>query len=206
MTKPLHKLSLLALAALLFAGCSHTQTTQPTRDTIPTMNATSSQPTYEPPTLSETPIVATQATLVTNKGEITIKLFRDKAPLTTQNFLKLTQKGFYDGIVFHRVIPDFMAQVGDPLTKEAGKEGMWGSGGPGYTIDDEFDPSLRHDKPGMVSMANRGPKTGGSQFFITHVPTPWLDDKHAIFGEVTKGMDVVLAITQGDKIESVRIE
>lgn len=148
-------------------------------------------------------IAATQATLHTTQGEIVIKLFRDKAPLTTANFLNLADEGFYDGIIFHRVIKDFMAQVGDPLTKEKGKEALWGTGGPGYMIADEFDPELKHDKPGIVSMANSGPNTGGSQFFITHVATPWLDGKHAVFGEVTDGLDVLMKIKKGDKINSI---
>jgi peptidyl-prolyl cis-trans isomerase B (cyclophilin B) len=148
-------------------------------------------------------ISATTVTLKTTKGDITFDIYTDKVPLTAQNFLNLAKSGLYDGIVFHRVIPDFMAQVGDPLTKEPGMESRWGTGGPGYTIADEFAPDLKHDGPGVVSMANAGPNTGGSQFFITHEATPWLDGKHAVFGKVTKGMDVVLAITQGDKIISV---
>lgn len=148
-------------------------------------------------------IEAKTVTLKTTKGDITFDIYTDKVPLTAQNFLNLAKSGFYDGIVFHRVIPDFMAQVGDPLTKQAGSEAAWGTGGPGYVIADEFDPTLKHDGPGVVSMANAGPNTGGSQIFITHVATPWLDGKHAVFGKVTKGMDVVLAITKGDKIISV---
>ena len=153
------------------------------------------------------PIVGTQATITTTKGDVVIKLDTDKAPLTTRNFLTLASEGFYDGIVFHRVIPDFMAQVGDPLTKDQSKEAMWGSGGPGYTIQDEFDPSLTHSGPGIVSMANTGqPNTGGSQFFITYEATPWLDGKHAVFGKVTAGMDVLRQIDVGDKIVSVAIK
>ena len=127
-----------------------------------------------------------QAIIETNKGTIEVELFEDKAPKTTANFIKLAQEGFYDGIIFHRVIPDFMIQTGDP-------EGT-GRGGPGYTINDEFHPSLKHSKPGILSMANAGPNTGGSQFFITQIATPWLDGKHAIFGQVIKGQDVVDAI------------
>ncbi len=148
------------------------------------------------------PIEATQVTLKTTKGDITFKLFREKAPLTTLNFLNLVQDGFYDEIIFHRVIPDFMAQVGDPLTKEPGMEARWGTGGPGYQIADEFDPELKHDKAGIISMANSGPNTGGSQFFITHEATPWLDGKHAVFGEVTEGIENLMLIEQGDKIIS----
>lgn len=148
-------------------------------------------------------INAKSVTLTTTKGDITFEIYTDKVPLTAQNFLNLSKSGFYDGIVFHRVIPDFMAQVGDPLTKEPGMESRWGTGSPGYTIADEFVPQLKHDGPGVVSMANSGPNTGGSQFFITHEATPWLDGKHAVFGKVTSGLDVLMSITQGDKITSV---
>jgi len=126
------------------------------------------------------------ARIETNVGEFTLELFEDKAPITTKNFIDLAQKGYYDGVIFHRVIKDFMIQGGDPTGT--------GRGGPGYTIKDEFDPSLRHDSEGILSMANAGPNTGGSQFFITLVPTPWLDNKHAIFGKITSGMDVVRQI------------
>lgn len=145
-------------------------------------------------------IEASQVTFETSKGEIVMELYRDKAPLTTANFLQLIKDGFYDGVVFHRVIDDFMVQVGDPLTKEPGNEGLWGTGGPGYTIADEFDSELTHDGPGVLSMANAGPNTGGSQIFITHVATPWLDGKHAVFGKVIQGMEVVNAIEKGDTI------
>ncbi len=138
-----------------------------------------------------------RATLKTSKGDIQLGLFADKAPLTVANFLNLASRGYYDGIKFHRVIPDFMIQGGDP----AGT----GAGGPGYEFEDEFAPSLKHELPGRLSMANRGPRTNGSQFFITHVPTPWLDGKHAIFGEVTDGQAVVDAIRQGDAIASIQI-
>jgi peptidyl-prolyl cis-trans isomerase A (cyclophilin A) len=122
-------------------------------------------------------------TIETNHGTITAELFQERAPETAGNFLKLAQDGFYDGVVFHRVIDDFMIQGGDP-------DGT-GRGGPGYTIDDEFHPELKHDAPGILSMANAGPNTGGSQFFITLAATPWLDGKHAVFGKVVEGMDVV---------------
>jgi peptidyl-prolyl cis-trans isomerase A (cyclophilin A) len=122
----------------------------------------------------------------TSQGEFDVELFADNAPLTVKNFVDLAQKGFYDGLVFHRVIPDFMIQGGDPKGT--------GMGGPGYTIKDEFHPSLRHSGPGILSMANAGPNTGGSQFFITLASTPWLDNKHAVFGKVTKGLDVVQKI------------
>ncbi len=138
------------------------------------------------------------ATLKTDKGDIEIELYADKAPITVNNFVFLAREGFYNGVTFHRVIKDFMIQGGDP----AGT----GSGGPGYKFRDEFHPSLRHSGPGVLSMANAGPGTNGSQFFITHIATPWLDGKHSIFGQVTKGQDVVNAIQQGDIIESVEID
>lgn len=148
------------------------------------------------------PIEGTQVTLKTNKGDIVLELFRDKAPLTTLNFLTLVKEGFYDGIVFHRVIPGFMAQFGDPLSKDPEKQALWGTGGPGYAIADEFSPELRHDDAGILSMANSGPNTGGSQVFITYAPQPHLDGKHAVFGKVVSGMDVLTQITNGDKIIS----
>ena len=147
------------------------------------------------------------ANVYTSRGVITGKLEYEKVPLTVANFVGLAEgtkthnrkasKFFYDGLTFHRVIPNFMIQGGDP----AGN----GSGGPGYQFQDEFDPSLKHDRPGMFSMANAGPGTNGSQFFITHVPTPWLDGKHSIFGKVVRGQDVVNAVQGGDVIDSIRI-
>jgi cyclophilin family peptidyl-prolyl cis-trans isomerase len=122
----------------------------------------------------------------TSKGDFTIELFEDKAPNTTKNFIDLVNKKFYDGLIFHRVIDGFMIQGGDPKGN--------GTGGPGYTIKDEFNPDLKHDSAGIISMANAGPDTGGSQFFITLAPTPWLNNKHAVFGKVTTGLDVVQAI------------
>lgn len=150
-----------------------------------------------------TPIEATSATITTTKGDITFDLFRDKAPITTINFLTLAKEGYYNGIVFHRVIPDFMAQVGDPLTKDPTKQAEWGTGGAGYTIPDEFDSSLKFDSEGIVAMANAGPNTGSSQIFITYEATPWLDGHHTIFGKVTAGMDVAKQLTVGDKIVSI---
>lgn len=147
-----------------------------------------------------------KAILHTEKGDITLNLFEDKAPKTVNNFVFLSRQGFYDDSIFHRVILNFMAQGGDPTGT--------GRGGPGYRFEDEFHPDLKHNKPGILSMANAGPNTNGSQFFITHVPTPWLDDKHAVFGEVEEGMDVVFAIPARDpsapenpgvKIESIDI-
>ncbi|PLX47635.1 MAG: peptidylprolyl isomerase [Desulfobulbaceae bacterium] len=136
----------------------------------------------------------------TTKGTIRVKLFADKVPMTVASFVNLAQRGFYKGLTFHRVINDFMIQGGCPLGT--------GTGEPGYRFEDEFDPSLVHDAPGKLSMANAGPGTNGSQFFITHVPCPWLDGKHAVFGEVVgqEDMDVVNAIAQGDGINTITIE
>ena len=130
------------------------------------------------------------ATFKTDNGDIVVRLFADRVPQTVNNFVFLARQGFYDNTFFHRVIKDFMVQGGDPTGT--------GRGGPGYSFRDEFDPKLKHDKPGMLSMANAGPNTNGSHFFITHVPTPWLDGKHAIFGQVVTGMDVVLSIPERD--------
>jgi peptidyl-prolyl cis-trans isomerase B (cyclophilin B) len=140
------------------------------------------------------------ATFQTSKGPIHVRLFADKAPVTVANFANLAQRGFYDGLSFHRVIADFMIQGGCPLGT--------GTGGPGYRFEDECRSDLKHDAPGKLSMANAGPGTNGSQFFITHVATPWLDGKHTIFGEVVAAQDqqVVNAIRQGDTIEKVTIE
>jgi len=126
------------------------------------------------------------ATFETSMGTFKVELFTDLAPKTCRNFMDLAERKYFDGIIFHRVIDGFMIQGGDPTGT--------GRGGPGYTIPDEFGEGLKHDKPGILSMANAGPGTGGSQFFVTLVPTPWLDGKHAIFGRVSSGMDVVEAI------------
>jgi cyclophilin family peptidyl-prolyl cis-trans isomerase len=146
------------------------------------------------------------ATFKTEKGDITVQLFADRAPRTVENFVTLARAGFYDGTTFHRVIGGFMAQGGDPTGT--------GTGGPGYQFGDEFDPSLRHDSPGTLSMANAGPGTNGSQFFITYGPTPHLDDRHSVFGKVTAGMDVLRSLRErdpqrdrqpGDRIETIEI-
>ena len=137
------------------------------------------------------------ATFDTARGPIKIELYPDKAPLTVANFVNLAQRGFYDGLNFHRVIPDFMVQGGCP-------EGS-GRGGPGYKFEDETRTGLSHER-GVLSMANAGPSSNGSQFFITHVATPWLDGKHTVFGKVLEGMDVVDSVAQGDVINSVKIE
>ena len=137
------------------------------------------------------------ATIETPRGVIKIQLFDDKTPKTVENFVTLTNKGFYNGLKFHRVIADFMIQGGCP-------EGS-GRGGPGYKFADEFHPTLKHNSPGILSMANSGPNTNGSQFFITHGPTPHLDGKHTVFGKVIAGQDVVDAVRQGDAMTKVTI-
>ena len=147
------------------------------------------------------------ATLHTDRGAIKVKLFAQEAPVTVNNFVFLARDGYFDGTTFHRVIKNFMVQGGDPTGS--------GMGGPGYKIKDEFHPRLKHNKGGILSMANAGPNTGGSQFFITHTATPHLDNRHAVFGEVVEGMDVVNAIRErdpgrdrnpGDKIQRIEIE
>jgi peptidyl-prolyl cis-trans isomerase B (cyclophilin B) len=140
------------------------------------------------------------ATIKTNKGDIKLKLFPDKTPLTVLNFVNLSKRGFYNNLTFHRVIPNFMIQGGCPLGN--------GTGGPGYQFKDEFSLELRHNKAGILSMANAGPDTNGSQFFITHVPTPYLNNKHTVFGEVidSKDIKIVNSIAMGDKINSILIE
>ena len=134
----------------------------------------------------------------TTKGDIELALYPSKAPVTVANFLNLINRGYYKGISFHRVIPDFMIQGGDPTGT--------GMGGPGYRFEDECRPDLKHDGPGVLSMANAGPGTNGSQFFITHVPTDWLNGKRTVFGKVTEGQDVVDSIGQGDTISGITIE
>lgn len=140
------------------------------------------------------------AVIETDKGKIRLKLFADEAPFTVANFVNLARRDFYKDRTFHRVIADFMIQGGCPFGN--------GMGGPGYQFEDEFAPGLKHDRPGILSMANAGPNTNGSQFFITHVPTPWLDRKHTVFGEVVSEEDqeVVNSIAQNDKIHNITIE
>ena len=146
------------------------------------------------------------ARVKTERGDMVVELYADRTPLTVENFVNLARSGFYDGTTFHRVIPGFMAQGGDPT-------GM-GTGGPGYQFRDEIDPTLRHSGPGMLSMANAGPGTNGSQFFITFGPTPHLDGKHSVFGRVTEGLEVLRSIRErdpqrdrqpGDRIETIEI-
>ena len=133
----------------------------------------------------------------TDRGQIKVELYPDKAPLTVASFVNLARRGFYDGLAFHRVIPDFMVQGGCPKGT--------GTGGPGYKFEDEANNGVKHDR-GVLSMANAGPNTNGSQFFITHIKTDWLDGKHTVFGKVSEGLDVVDAVKQGDAIKSVKIE
>src|ERR671917_549762 len=164
--------------------------------------------TYDgPPEMGLKPGYEYYANLVTEKGPVKIRLFAEEVPETVNNFVSLAREGYFDGTTFHRVIKDFMVQGGDPTGT--------GTGGPGYRIRDEFHPDLRHDRPGILSMANAGPNTGGSQFFITYAATPWLDGRHAIFGEVVEGMETLNAIRErdpqgdrepGDRIETVEIE
>ena len=143
-----------------------------------------------PPVMEIDPKKSYTARMETEKGKMVIELFAGQTPKTVNNFVFLSRQGFYDGIIFHRVIADFMVQGGDPTGT--------GTGGPGYKFEDEFDPSLKHDKPGVLSMANAGPNTNGSQFFITHAATPWLNNKHSVFGQVIEGIDVLMSIPPRD--------
>ncbi len=162
-----------------------------------------------PPAMTIDPNKRYTATLETSKGKIVIELFAKQVPKTVNNFVFLARQGFYNGTTFHRVLPGFMAQGGDPTGT--------GAGGPGYTFADEFSPSLKHDGPGVLSMANAGPGTNGSQFFITYAATPWLDGRHSVFAKVIDGLDVAMALTvrdpsrnpnapPGDKILNITIQ
>jgi len=199
---------MITMIALMVACAPQAKTEEKTEEPVEDLVDTGSLLTEEKPVEEKTEPVVEEKTEVeeqqtegetmanryalfeTNHGNFKVELFEDKAPLTTKNFIDLTQKGFYDGVIFHRVIPNFMIQGGDPKGT--------GTGGPGYTIKDEFHPDLKHNKPGILSMANAGPNTGGSQFFVTVAPTPHLNGRHAIFGEVVEGYDVV------DKISKVQ--
>jgi peptidyl-prolyl cis-trans isomerase B (cyclophilin B) len=226
--KPLLLVSTLLAAGFLLASCQNPDNNLPPGSTSLNANYQNSPtPTSSPATDSATsnstassqlstsqkgsvktladfaPITATQATIVTNKGSITFDLYRDKAPIATINFLTLAKQGYYNGIIFHRVVPNFVVQVGDPLTKDPSMQARWGTGGPGYTFADEVSPNDSFDSEGLVAMANAGPNTNGSQIFITLSPQPSLNGHYTIFGKVTAGMDVVKQIQQGDKITSV---
>jgi len=189
-------LVVLLLQVILVAGCAGKNSTEVT----PVAPESAPKQAVNQPTNTKNSL----AQFETSKGDFTIELFEDKAPITTKNFIDLVTKNFYDGLIFHRVIDDFMIQGGDPKGN--------GTGGPGYEIKDEFNPDLKHNAEGILSMANAGPNTGGSQFFITLKATPWLDNKHAVFGKVIKGLDVVKAIGKvkvgaGDKpVEDVVIK
>jgi cyclophilin family peptidyl-prolyl cis-trans isomerase len=151
----------------------------------------------QPPAMAIDPSKRYRATIATDKGDLVVDLFADKAPATVNNFVFLAREGFYDGVTFHRVIPDFMAQTGDPTGS--------GRGGPGYRFADEPGAlALRHDSAGILSMANAGPNTNGSQIFITYGPTPHLDGKHAVFGKVVEGMDVLRRISERDPGRATR--
>jgi len=143
-----------------------------------------------PPAMQIDPQKKYKASMETDKGTMVIELFADRTPKTVNNFVFLSREGYYDGVIFHRVIANFMVQGGDPTGT--------GTGGPGYKFGDEFDPSLKHDKQGILSMANAGPGTNGSQFFITHGPTPHLNNKHSVFGQVVEGLDVLMSIPARD--------
>ena len=143
-----------------------------------------------PPAMGIDPKKSYKAHMETDKGTMVIELFADRTPKTVNNFVFLCREGFYDDVIFHRVISNFMAQGGDPTGT--------GRGGPGYKFEDEFDPSLKHDKQGVLSMANAGPNTNGSQFFLTHLPTPHLDNRHTVFGQIVDGLDVLMAIPPRD--------
>ena len=159
----------IAMLTLIFTGCAQSAPQTPAAPQATKQGGANAVAVFE-----------------TSKGTFKVELFEDKAPKTAKNFADLATKGFYNGTIFHRVIDGFMIQGGDPNGN--------GTGGPGYTIPDEFSPALKHDTAGILSMANRGPNTGGSQFFITLAPTSWLDNKHAVFGKVVEGLDIVKAI------------
>lgn len=179
MKKNLAVVVMLMTCVLLFiSGCASSNPQQPDQSSNKTVE--------NAPSTTDAQGKTSLAIFETSMGTFKVELFGDKAPATTKNFIALSNKGFYNGLIFHRVIDGFMIQGGDPSGN--------GTGGPGYTIADEFNKDLRHSSEGILSMANAGPNTGGSQFFITLAPTPWLDDKHAVFGKVTEGMDVVRAI------------
>jgi peptidyl-prolyl cis-trans isomerase B (cyclophilin B) len=207
MKKSVFFLSSIIMSAIVLAGCSNQKTT-----TEPATNDV--QLTDQSITVSEKgtmkkledfeKISAKTATISTNKGDIEVELYPERAPVTVASFLELSKKKFYDGIVVHRVEPGFVIQAGDPLTKEAGKDSLWGTGGPGYTIPDEFSKDFSYDVEGILAMAKTmAPNSGGSQFFITLGPATFLDGQYTVFGKVTQGMDVVKSIQIGDKISTV---
>lgn len=179
------KIAVLAMFLMLFAGC----TGQP-EVRLGTSSTDSETKPFTEPVTTDTMSENRHAVIETNLGTMELELFEQRAPITTKNFIDLSEKGFYDGVIFHRVIEDFMIQGGDP-------DGT-GRGGPGYSIDDEFHKELKHDGAGYLSMANSGPNSGGSQFFITLEATNFLDGKHAVFGKVVKGEDILMKIGSVD--------
>ncbi|MFQ3224687.1 MAG: peptidyl-prolyl cis-trans isomerase B (cyclophilin B) [Lentimonas sp.] len=208
----------LALPILFLAACSTTKTSSETveqskeapvvatakpaqipaevvPDAIAAVKAPEVAPVVETP--APMPVRDVDIVMHTSKGDIEATLFATKTPVTVANFLNLAKRGYYDGLIFHRVIPNFMIQGGDPTGT--------GRGGPGYQFEDEIHPALRHNRGGLFSMANAGPRTNGSQFFVTHNATPWLDGKHTVFGKVTKGQKVVDAIQKGATINSIDV-
>ena len=197
---------LLVGMAFVLTACQPSDNAPFTETASETQSTEAAAPEDETPTeegddkLMPEAISELSAVMKTNKGDIHLTLYADKTPITVASFVNLAKRGYYDGLKFHRVIADFMIQGGCPLGT--------GTGDPGYKFQDEFDPSLKHDRPGILSMANSGPGTNGSQFFITHLPTPHLDGKHSIFGAVVGPEDqaVVNAIEGGDKIETITIE
>jgi cyclophilin family peptidyl-prolyl cis-trans isomerase len=216
MRRPLVFVVLLAITSLVLAACGDDPEPTAVPTTVPAPVASSGSQggatmlspgdAAQPPAGALDTSKTYTATFKTDAGEFEILLFDDEAPLTVENFINLATIGFYDGTMFHRVIPGFMAQGGDPKGT--------GAGGAGYRFRDEFDATRRHSKPGILSMANSGPNTNSSQFFITFGPTPHLDDAHSVFGEVVSGLDNVLSIkvrdpgtaqTPGDKIETIVI-
>ena len=198
----------LAILGMVALGCGSEETTEPA-PAQSTQASSESKPTQwsSPPAMMIDQGKKYTAVFELAKGaEFEIELFADRAPKTVNNFVFLAREGYYDGVTFHRVLEGFMAQSGDPTGA--------GTGGPGYRFGDEFHPDLRHDEAGILSMANAGPNTNGSQFFITFGPTPNLDDKHSVFGKVSKGMDVVNNLTRrrpseatepGDVIDTIRV-
>jgi len=189
-------LAIVAGVVILFVALYQFAVRRPAEavETEPTPEAPESKSWDQPPAMALDTAKSYEAMIHTEKGDVRIALYDDVAPVTVNNFVFLAREGFYDGVTFHRVLPGFMAQTGDPTGT--------GSGGPGYQFDDEFDPALRHDAAGVVSMANAGANTNGSQFFITYAATPHLDDQHTVFGRVIEGMDVVESLTPRDPAEN----
>jgi len=184
------QITMALVLVLLLTACGGTERLEATATSTPTGETKMAKQYSASPEMTLDTSHSYKAIFKTVKGDITVELAADKAPVTVNNFVFLAREGFYDDTVFHRVIPDFMAQGGDPTGT--------GTGGPGYRFQDEFDSSLVHDKAGILSMANAGPGTNGSQFFLTFGPTPHLNNKHSVFGHVVEGMDVLLSLTIRD--------